>query len=158
MRKLIKTIVFLVCLFSAFSLEAQSNPMSAYWEDTDFNDSTLVQTKELANKLIEFLFSFTDGDEHRFDSLSIEGLGFVLDKAKVNMEAYEMVLELALVGYTAMGRTAVTDYLLNYPKLAEGEITMEEGLRLDSITEPFQKVRVGAKAPDYDGVTIDGKQ
>ena len=158
MRKLIKTIIFLICLLSAFSLEAQSNPMSAYWEDTDFNDSTLVQSKELANKLIEFLFSFTDGDEHRFDSLSIEGLGFVLDKAKVNMEAYEMVLELALVGYTAMGRTAVTDYLLNYPKLAEGEITMEEGLRLDSITEPFQKVRVGAKAPDYDGVTIDGKQ
>ena len=34
---------------------------------------------------------------------------------------------------------------------------MEEGLRLDSITEPYQKVRVGAKAPDFKGVTVDGK-
>ncbi len=56
-----------------------------------------------------------------------------------------------------MGRDRVTDYLLNYPQLAEGEITMEEGLRLDSITEPYQKVKVGAKAPDYSGVTVDGE-
>ena len=56
-----------------------------------------------------------------------------------------------------MGRDVVTDYLLNYPQLAEGEITMAEGQRLDSITEPFQKVRVGAKAPDFSGLTIDGK-
>ena len=34
---------------------------------------------------------------------------------------------------------------------------MEEGLRLDSITEPYQKVKVGAVAPEYTGITIDGK-
>lgn len=147
----------LVCLLSTISLDAQSNRLSAYWDDTDFNDSTLVYSEELTNKLIDFLFSFADGDERRFDSLSIVGLGVVLDKAKTNMMAYERVLEIALVGYTAMGRAAVTDYLLNYPMLAEGEITMEEGLRLDSITEPFQKVKLGAKAPDYEGVSIDGK-
>ena len=147
----------LVCLLSTISLDAQSNRLSAYWDDTDFNDSTLVYSEELTNKLMDFLFSFADGDERRFDSLSIVGLGVVLDKAKTNMMAYERVLEIALVGYTAMGRAAVTDYLLNYPMLAEGEINMEEGLRLDSITEPFQKVKLGAKAPDYEGVSIDGK-
>ena len=56
-----------------------------------------------------------------------------------------------------MGRDKVTDYLLNYPQLAEGEIGVEEGLRLDSITEPYQKVKVGAQAPDVEGVTVDGK-
>jgi peroxiredoxin len=81
----------------------------------------------------------------------------LLNKAKVNMSVYEHVLEFALNGYASMGREAVTDYLLNYPQLAEGEITMEEGLRLDSITEPYQKVRVGAKVPDFKGITIDGK-
>ena len=157
MRKIIIYIVLLLCLIPAFPLQAQSNGLGRYWDDTDFSDTTLIDSKELTSKLIDFLFSFTDGDEHRFDSLSIVGLGTVLDMAKANMEVYEFILQFALRGYTAMGRTAVTDYLLNYPKLAEGEITAEEGRRLDSITEPFQKVKVGAKAPDYKGVTIDGK-
>ena len=73
------------------------------------------------------------------------------------MRMYEFILDFALNGYAAMGRDQVTDYLLNYPQLAEGEITMEEGLRLDSITEPYQKVKVGAKVPDFSGVAIDGR-
>jgi len=140
-----------------FSAKAQNNMMVEYWDDVDFNDTTLISSKTMSDKLVNFFFSFTDGDEQRFDSLSIAGLGVVLDKAKVNMRMYEYILEFALNGYSAMGRDRVTDYLLNYPQLAEGEITMEEGLRLDSITEPYQKVRVGAKAPDYSDVTIDGK-
>ena len=72
------------------------------------------------------------------------------------MRMYEYILEFALNGYSSMGRDKVTDYLLNYPQLAEGEIDMKEGFRLDSISEPYQRVRIGAKAPDVTGVTIDG--
>ena len=74
------------------------------------------------------------------------------------MRVYEFILGFALNGYSAMGRDAVTDYLLNYPKLAEGEISVEEGMRLDSITELYQKVKVGAKAPEFSGLTIDGNE
>ena len=70
---------------------------------------------------------------------------------------YEYILEFMLNGYTNMGRTQIVDYLLNYPMLFEGEIQVEEGLRLDSITEPFQLVRVGVRAPDFTGVTIHGE-
>ena len=148
----------LACLFQTISLRAQTDAWGDFWERIDFGDTTLYSPDVIASKLVSFLYSFTEGDEHSFDSLSIAGLDVVLGKAKVNMEMYEFLLQFALAGYTAMGRTAVTDHLLNYPKLAEGEISAEEGRRLDSITEPFQKVKVGAKAPDYEGVTIDGKQ
>ena len=146
-----------VLAFSALSAQAQTDAMSDYWKDTDFSDTTLISSKAFSDQLVGFFFSFTDGDEQRFDSLSIVGLGFVLDKAKVNMRMYEYILEFALNGYSTMGRDRVTDYLLNYPRLAEGEISMEEGLRLDSITEPYQKVKVGAKVPDFSGIAIDGK-
>jgi peroxiredoxin len=158
MKKLIHIVLFVAFALSVLPARAQNNTMTRYWDDVDFGDSTLVVLQELPGKLVSFLYSFTDGDEQRFDSLSIEGLGVVLDKAKANMRVYEFILDFALNGYSAMGRDAVTDYLLNYPKLAEGEISMEEGLRLDSITEPYQKVRVGAKAPEYSGITIDGKE
>ena len=155
MKKIIHIAFLFVLLLSGFPMKAQI--VSGYWGDVDFSDTTLVSSKAFSDRMISYFFSFTDGDEQRFDSLSIAGLGVLLDKAKVNMSVYVYVLEFALNGYSSMGRDAVTDYLLNYPQLAEGEITMEEGLRLDSITEPYQKVRVGAKAPDFKGVTVDGK-
>lgn len=155
MRRIIHISLLLVFVLSAFSLKAQNEALQRYWEGVDFNDTTLVSSQAMSDKLVAFFYSFTDGDERRFDSLSIVGLGVVLDKAKVNMRMYEYILEFALNGYSSMGRDQVTDYLLNYPQLAEGEIDMEEGLRLDSITEPYQKVKVGAKAPDVIGVTID---
>jgi peroxiredoxin len=145
-----------VFTFSVFSAKAQNEELKRYWDDVDFSDTTLVASETMSEKLVNYFFSFTDGDEQRFDSLSIAGLSIVLDKAKVNMRMYEFILEFALNGYSKMGRDQVTDYLLNYPQLAEGEVDMNEGLRLDSITEPYQKVKVGAKAPDYVGVTIDG--
>jgi len=157
MKKIIHSSILLLFVLSAFSLKAQNEALQEYWDDVDFSDTTLISSKTMSDKLINFFFSFTDGDEQRFDSLSVAGLGVVFDKAKVNMRMYEYILGFALNGYSAMGRDQVTNYLLNYPQLAEGEITMEEGLRLDSITEPYQKVRVGAKAPDYFGITIDEK-
>jgi peroxiredoxin len=157
MKKIIHITFLVVLMLSGVSMKAQADVMSGYWDDVDFSDTTLVTSKAFSDKMVSYFYSFTDGDEQRFDSLSIAGLGVLLNKAKVNMSVYEHVLEFALNGYASMGRDAVTDYLLNYPQLAEGEITMEEGMRLDSITEPYQKVRVGAKAPDFEGVTIDGK-
>lgn len=157
MKKIIHITFLIVLMLSGVSMKAQTYVMLGYWGDVDFSDTTLVSSKAFSDKMVSYFYSFTDGDERRFDSLSIAGLGVLLNKAKVNMSVYEHVLEFALNGYASMGRDAVTDYLLNYPQLAEGEITMEEGMRLDSISEPYQKVRVSAKAPDFEGVTVDGK-
>lgn len=157
MKKIIHISVLVCFMLLAFPLKGQNVDLQTYWDDVEFNDTTLIASKAMSDKLIEYFFSFTDGDEQRFDSLSMAGLSVVLNKAKVNMRMYEYILDFALNGYSSMGRDRVTDYLLNYPQLAEREITMEEGLRLDSITEPYQKVKVGAKAPDYSDVTVDGE-
>ena len=157
MKRIIYIVLLLTIALSAFQAKAQNDAMSAYWDGVDFADTTLIGSKVLDDKMVEFFFSFTDGDEQRFDSLSIKGLGVLLGKAKIQMKMYEYVLGFALNGYAKMGRDAVTDYLLNYPQIFEGEITKEQGMRLDSITEPYQKVRVGVVAPNYSGTTIDNK-
>ena len=155
MRKIIY--IILACLCFVLPLKAQQSKTTDYWDDIDFNDTTLISNNMLSDRLINYLYQFTAAEEKDFDSLTIVGLDVVLGKAKTNMRVYEYVLAFALNGYTGMGRSAVTDYLLNYPQLAEGEITMAEGLRLDSITEPYQKVKVGAKAPEFSGLTFEGK-
>ena len=151
-------LVLLFLIASTLPTKAQIGAEENVWDDVDFTDTALVASESFQNRMLEQLFNLTEsGDMHRFDSLSMATIGNLLEKAKVNMRVYEYVLEFMLNGYSNMGREQVVDYLLSYPMLFEGEIQVEEGMRLDSITEPYQKVRVGAKAPDVSGITIDGR-
>ena len=157
MKKLIHIITTFVLLLSATSLKAQ-NEARELWSDVDFSDTAFVTSETFRLRMVNELYLNTISDDlKQFDSLSIQSIGILMDKAKVNMRVYEYVLEFMLNGFTNLGRTQVVDYLLNYPMLHEGEIAKEEGLRLDSITEPYQLVKVGAKAPGFTGTTIDGK-
>ena len=151
-------LVLLFLIASTLPTKAQIVVEENVWDDVDFTDTALVASESFQNRMLEQLFNLTEsGDMHRFDSLSIAAIGNLLEKAKVNMRVYEHILEFMLNGYSNMGRDQVVDYLLNYPMLFEGEIQVAEGMRLDSITEPYQKVRVGVKAPDVSGITIDGR-
>ena len=87
----------------------------------------------------------------------VVGLDRIFEQAKVNMTMYGFVLQYMLQGFTALGLSRVTEYLLNYPQLGEGEITAEEAAVLELLTEPYQKVKVGEKAPDIDERSLDGQ-
>ena len=137
--------------------EHQDFTPEVYWQDVDFNDTALIHAASFDDMMVDFLYRFTCSNQEGFDSQSYFEVSFLLEKAKVNMGVYEYVLGFLLNGYSNMGKSQIVDYLLTYPMLFEGEISMEEGSRLDSITEPYQKVKVGAKAPDLSGVTIEGK-
>lgn len=129
-----------------------------YLEEVDFNDLDLIPTNVLTTKLLDYL-AVTQGLQGIQDPelAFVVGMDRIFEKAKVNMGMYGFVLEYMLQGFTTLGLSKVTDYLLNYPQLAEGEITEEEGLRLERLTEPYQKVKVGVKAPDIVDVTIQGE-
>ena len=146
MKKIIHITLALVLLLSSLCIKAQ-NVVRETWNDVDFRDTTLVDSESFRVRMVNELYLNTMVDDlARFDSLSIQSVGVLLDKAKVNMRVYEFILEFMLNGYTNLGRM-----------LFEGEVSIDEGLRLDSITEPYQLVKVGAKAPNFTGVTIDGK-
>jgi len=153
----INKFILLSFVLISIGLKGQDLTPETYWQDMNFHDTALVSSKTFSDKMVDFLYQYTCCDEETFDSLSISGVGMILEKAKANMKVYGYTLEFLLNGYNAMGKSQVVDYLLTYPMLFEGEISMEEGRRLDSITEPYQKVKVGAQSPDFNGVTIDGE-
>ena len=133
--------------------------LNHYLEEVDFNDLSLIPTNVLTTKLLDYL-SVTQGLKGVTDPemAFVVGLDRIFEKAKVNLNMYGFVLEYMLQGFSTLGLSKVTDYLLNYPQLAEGEITEEEAAMLEMRTEKYQKVKEGAMAPDIDGTTIDGKQ
>lgn len=136
--------------------EQRQTLIDHFFDEVDFNDLSLIPTNVLTTKMIDYLSLFQGLEGVNDPGVAFAmGLGKILARAKSNMMMYGFVLEYMLRGFTALGMDGVTDYLLNYPQLGEGEITEEEGMRLDSISAPYQKVRVGVKAPDIVGLTID---
>lgn len=121
--------------------------LKTFYQEVDFNDTTLIPTNVLTTRIIEYLMTSRN---------FVTAVDTLCCKAKVNMKMYEFVLQYLLKGFTAMGLDEVTDHLLNFPCIAEGEIDAAQGERLEALTAPYQKVRVGAKAPDVEGVDLEG--
>lgn len=125
-----------------------------YFDGVDFNDLSLIPTNILTTKMIDYLSLYNANADSPEINL-IMGLATILEKAKVNTKMYAFVLEYMLEGFTALGMDKVTDYLLSLPQLYEGDISMETWKELDSITLPFQKIKVGVVAPNISGITLD---
>ena len=73
MKKLIHSILFV--LLSVATAHAQVT--SDYWDDVDFNDTSLISSNVLKDKVIGFLFETACFDEAHFDSLSMASLDLV---------------------------------------------------------------------------------
>ena len=132
--------------YAARLMRIDANPVL---KASDFEELDAIPTNVLTTKMVAYLEQSADD--------FVKGVDHILELAKLNIESYAFALQYLLKGFTALGLSEVTEHLLNFPQLAEGEITQEEGTWLESLVEPYQKVRVGAKAPDIEGVTIDGK-
>lgn len=152
-----RIVLLLIYICTVNPMNAQVKLANDILKEVDFNDTTQIHSRVFSDKIIGYLYDYSCCDESTFDSLSIIATGNILEKAKVNMRMYEYLIVYMLDGYSSMGKSKVVDYLLNYPKLLEGEISMEEGLRLDSITAPYQRVKVGEKAPDFTFISIKDK-
>ena len=95
----------LVLLLSAISLKAQ-NETRYLWSDVDFSDTSLITSETFRMRMVNELYLNTIADDlTQFDSLSIQSIGILMDRAKVNRRVYEYVLEFMLNGYTNLGRT-----------------------------------------------------
>lgn len=138
--------------------EQRNYLLENFFRDVDFNNLSLIPTNVLTTKMVDYL-SLTQGlpDIQDEELAFIMGVDPILEKASVNLEMYAFVLEYLLKGFDALGLSQVTDYLLNFPHLDEEQVTEESGRMLEQRVEPYQKVRVGVKAPDIQGVTYDGK-
>lgn len=124
------------------------------FDGVDFNDMSLIPTNVLTTKMIDYLSLYNCATQNQEMNL-IMGLADILERAKTNIKMYAFVLEYMLEGFNALGMDKVCEYLLSLPQLYEGEISMETWKELDSITLPFQKIKVGVVAPNISGLTLN---
>lgn len=152
-------LIVMFCLLpkSSCAQEKELSQIDAFYQDYDFNDTTLIHSDAFSKKLSEYVYQFYGNQDYADEGTAyILGLSPLFEKAKCNMRMYEFVLGFMLNGFENLGLASVLDYLLNFPALGENEITAEQGERLERIAEPYQKVKEGAIAPDIEGLNSKG--
>lgn len=130
-----------------------------FFDETDFNDTILIYSNVLSTKLIDFLSLTQNANMNAQQSqLSfISGIDFILQKAAENTRTYTFIIDYFLNGFSQLGLGMVVDYLVGLPHLNADCLETNDKLRLEKIIEPYQKIKVGSKAPEIDSETIDEK-
>lgn len=145
-------IIILMSVFS--SLNGQMN--DALLEQIDFNDSTLVDSDFLKATLAEYIDSANNPEI----SAEKQMYNYILAtdnvlKRCMSFPMYKSVFQYLIYGFSELGANLVVDYMVRLPYFeylnADSELTQE----INAIAESYNRVKIGCKAPDIQGVTVE---
>jgi thiol-disulfide isomerase/thioredoxin len=129
-----------------------------FFDETDFGDTLLIYSNVLSTKLIDFLSLTQSANLNAQQSQLnfITGIDFILQKANENTRTYTFVVDYLLNGFSQLGLGMVVDYLVGLPHLNADCLETNDKLRLETLIEPYQKIKIGSKAPEIETETIAG--
>ena len=133
---------------------------SHYFDKTDFSDTLLIRSNILTSKIIGYLSLYQDKEmtkEVLEDNLLI-GVDTILDKAMVNQQVYEFVIDFLIDGFTAVGFERGLEYLAEQNQLEQFCENTERKTELAGKMELIKKLAIGKTAPDFTATNLRGKQ
>ena len=147
--------------FTPLSLDddfmTQRNKLIAnYFNDVDFNDTSLIPTNILTTKIIDFL-SIQQTSDKTYDEQILSfilGIDHVLYRATINYEMYKFIFQYIIEGFKELGFNDVVDYLSRIPYSEIMDCTENQYNELLSIVEYNSRVRLGTLAKNISGKTI----
>lgn len=134
--------------------EPFKSDMLKYWDNIDFTDRSLIHGTVMADRIQNFMRSFSQGTESGF----INCVSVVAEKGKADDVVLEFVLNQMLVGFYESGMENISLYIIdNY---INGEACGDADLSniIKSTAESIQKLSVGSTPPNIVMTGIDGKQ
>lgn len=138
----------------------QRNDLIAnFFNDVDFNDSSLIPTDVLSNKIFDFLSIQQPAGQSRDQQLMtyILAVDNVLYRASVNYDVYKYVFQFIMELFNDLGVNEVVDYMTRMPYLEEMNCAESQYDELQSIVEFNSRVKIGGLAENISGKTIFDK-
>lgn len=127
-----------------------------FFNDVDFNDTTLIPTDVMTNKIYDFLsiqMSPDQDEKQRIMSL-ILGTDNVLCRASVNFEMYKFVYQFLIEMFNEMRLVDIVDYMTRIPYYEDLKCTEDQRKELLAIAEFNSKARIGDVAENIYGMTV----
>lgn len=137
--------------------DKQRNKLVAvFFNDVDFNDTSLIPTNVLTTKVLDFLSIQQTPDKSRDEQIMsfILGIDNVLYRASVNYDMYKFLFQYLIEGFNELGYEDIVDYMTRIPYSEDMDCTEEQYDELLSIVEFNSRVRLGSKAKNISGKTI----
>ena len=129
-----------------------------FFDHIDFSDTVLLKSSLLNSRMINYLSLYQDrnADKETFENSLLQGVDTLLEKAMINQEMYEYVVDFLLEGFEAVGFEGGLAYISEHNNLDEFCTNTEKLVELQNKMELINRLAIGRQAPDFTGVTIEG--
>ena len=131
-----------------------------FFDNIDFNDTSLLYTNVIAGKVMQYL-SFYQNNRMTKDQLQVEfikAVNRIMDETSVNQMVYEYVLDYLLTGFESYGFEKVITYIADNVSFDETCVNSERKAQLEKKVESLKKFAVGKRAPDFTSTNLEGNE
>jgi thiol-disulfide isomerase/thioredoxin len=130
-----------------------------YFDETNFTDTLLTRTNILSSKVVGYLGLFQEKKmtKEQLENSLLVGVDTVLNKAIVNQEVYEYVVDFLINGFQAIGFEKGLEYIAEHNQLDQFCVNTERKTELENKIELINKLAIGKTAPDFETVDLQGK-
>lgn len=152
--KTVKSLIIIV-LLSVFAA-AHGQIKEALLERIDFNDTTLVGSDLLKTQITEYIASA----EQQGLSAQNQMYDYILATDNIlqrctDYHIYKFVYQYLIYGFSELGANMVVDYMRRLPYFEYVEATAEQMREMQDISDAFDRVKIGSKAPNIEALTVD---
>jgi peroxiredoxin len=129
-----------------------------YFCNTNFNDSVLIRTPYLTEKVLNYISLFKSPAllEEEQEELYIAAVDTVMKKASVNEEVFYILAEYMVNGFESLQMYGVSEHITTQHILGGpcDRDDLPEHLRIKA--SGIQKLAIGMPAPDFDFTALNG--
>ncbi len=131
-----------------------------YFDKTDFNDTLLMNSSYLTNKVIGYLTLYREkqNDRDKQEVAFIRAVDHIMKIANKNKKVYEFVLDYLITGFERFEFEKVRNYIADNSTLEELCQNEESKTVLETKIESYKKFSIGKKVPDIAIKDMDGKE
>lgn len=133
---------------------------SHFFDNTDFNDTILIQSNVLTSKIIGYLSLYQKKEmtQEQMEANLLIAVDTILDKAIVNQLVYEFTIDFLVDGFQAIGFEKGLEHLASKNQLEKFCENTERKAELENKMELIKKLAIGKIAPDFSTKDLYGKQ
>ena len=144
----------------SLTMEKQNEYMKLnYFSESDFNDSLLLYTNALTNKILGYLsfYRVKKSTKEQQEIEFIRAVDIIMKYANQDKKIYEYVLDFMITGFENFGFSKVINYIADNSKIDQYCQNDDAKSVLETKIDFYKKFVVGYKVPDISIPNQEGK-
>lgn len=127
-----------------------------YFDNTDFTDTLLMHSNILTSKIVAYLGLYQEKGmtQEQMEDQLLVAVDTVLEKAFVDQQMYEYVMNFLLKGFDAIGFERGLEYLADHSMLSELCVNSDRKAELENKLELIKRLAIGQPAPGFEAKDV----